>query len=132
MEDEYNFHRNSALVKGNQNSTDIIVKHQVQPMIIVDNMIHHIINLNLLIITNIKSVVMIEQHNKLPTELIMVGKSGKCGIIHSGIPSPYINNCQLFHWVMNRIIGRKTQFFLLVIPWRQKPERCTNKSHSQS
>ena len=31
---------------------------------------------------------MIEQHNKLLTELVMLDKNGKRGIIHSGIPSP--------------------------------------------
>ena len=31
--------------------------------------------------------------------------------IHSVIPSPDIKNYQLFHWLMYRIIGRKTNCF---------------------
>ena len=60
-------------MKGNQNVIGNIVKRQVQPMIIVENMIHRIINLKLIFITNVNSIAMIEQHNKLPTELIMIG-----------------------------------------------------------
>ena len=42
-------------------------------MIILYNMIHYIINLNhMMIITNLNSVFIIEQHNKLLTEMIMI------------------------------------------------------------
>ena len=51
------------------------MKRRVQPMIIVENMIHNIINL--LIITNVISIVLIEQHIKLLTELIVIGKKWK-------------------------------------------------------
>ena len=67
----------SALVKGNQNVIGIIVKRQVQAMITVDNTIQYIINLNLIIITNADSIVIIKQHKNLLTELIMIGKEWK-------------------------------------------------------
>ena len=40
------------------------MKRQVLPIIIVDNKIHIIINPNLLVVINIKSIVMIEKQNK--------------------------------------------------------------------
>ena len=44
-------------------------------MIIVENMIDRIINLNhLLIINNVNTIFIIEQNNKLVTELIMINK----------------------------------------------------------
>ena len=68
-------HKHSAEVIGKQDRISNLVHCQVQPMIIVDNMMHSIINLNhLMIITNINSRVIIEQHNKLPNELIMIKK----------------------------------------------------------
>ena len=52
----------------NHNLIQIIMKRQVQLMIMVENNIHRIINLQ--IITNVNSIVMIEQ--KILTELIMI------------------------------------------------------------
>ena len=62
-------------MKGNQNVIGIFVKRQVKPMIIVDSRIHLITNLP--IITNVNSIVIIEQHNKILAELIMIGKKCK-------------------------------------------------------
>ena len=60
---------------GKNDVIDNLVKRQVQPMIIVDNMIHHIINLNhMLIVTNVNTIVIIEQQNKLLRELITTKK----------------------------------------------------------
>ena len=39
----------------------------------MDNTIHHIINHNLIITTNINSIITIEEHNKLLPEMIMIG-----------------------------------------------------------
>ena len=64
-------------MKGNQNVIGNFVKHQVQPTIILDNMMHRIINLSLLIISNANSIAMIEQHNKILIELIMIGEKWK-------------------------------------------------------
>ena len=55
----WNFHKHSDLVKVNQDVIGIIVQGKVQPMIVVDNTIHSIININLLIITNVNSIIMI-------------------------------------------------------------------------
>ena len=41
-------------------------------MVIMDNTIHRIINL--IIITNVNSTAMIEKHNKILPELIMIGE----------------------------------------------------------
>ena len=49
----------------------IIAKHQVPPMIIVEHNRDHIINLYL--ITNVNSIVMIEQHKRFPPEMCMIG-----------------------------------------------------------
>ena len=61
---------NTALVKLNQNTIGIIVNHQVPPMIIVDNKRNNITNL--LIITNVNSIAMIEKHINIPIELITI------------------------------------------------------------
>ena len=50
-------------------------------MIIVDKNIHHITNLNLLIITSVNSIVMIEKHNKLLIEMIMMRKYWKTVVL---------------------------------------------------
>ena len=54
-----------------------LVQRQVWPIIIVENTIHSIINLNLIIINKFNSIIMIEQDNKLFTSLIMIGKKWK-------------------------------------------------------
>ena len=75
MSEIYNFHKKSPQVIGKQDVIGNNVQRQVQPMIIVDTMIYQIINLNqLLIITNFNSVVIIEQHIKLITELFIINK----------------------------------------------------------
>ena len=58
-------------MKLNQNVIFIIMNRQVPKMIIVDNKIHH--NIKLLVITNVDSIVMVEQQNKVLIELIMIG-----------------------------------------------------------
>ena len=57
----YNFQKHRPLVIQKQYVIGNITKLQVEPIIIVENMIHGIINLNLLIITNFNSVVIIKQ-----------------------------------------------------------------------
>ena len=79
------------------------MKRQLPPMIIVYNKIHHIIKL--LFITNVNSIFMIEQQNRLLTELIIIGKVEMHDSIHAGIPTPYKNKYQLFHLVINTNIG---------------------------
>ena len=59
-------------------------------MIVMDNKIHRIINL--LVITNVNGIIMIEQQSKLRTELIMTEENGKPTSIHSVIPTPYIKS----------------------------------------
>ena len=79
------------------------MKRQVLPIIIVDNKIHRIINL--LIITNVNSIVMIEQHNKILTEIITIRKNWKnIGSIHSVIPSPDIKKLPII------TLGKKHQY----------------------
>ena len=51
----------TTIFKLNHNMIGIPMKRQVPPMIIVDKKIHRIINLNMLVITSINSIVMIEQ-----------------------------------------------------------------------
>ena len=40
----------------------------------MENMIHHIINHNLLLKTNTNVIIMIQEQNKLPLEIIMMRK----------------------------------------------------------
>ena len=61
-------------MKINQDIISIIVKRQVQSIIIVDSTIYRIIELQ--VITNTKSIVMIEQQNNLLIELVVIKK--KC------------------------------------------------------
>ena len=63
LKEKYKFHKNITLVKGNK----------IEIGILVDNMIHHIINRNLLLKTNVNIIVMLEEHSTILTELIMIG-----------------------------------------------------------
>ena len=90
------------------------MKLQVQPIIIVDNTIYHIINP--LIITNVNSILMIEQHYKLLIELVMIGESEKCGGIHSGIPPTDINQLPIIQFGDEQQYRNKTKLFLMLVP----------------
>ena len=59
----------------NLNVIGILSNHQVLPMIIMENRINMI--LNLILITNIKIIFMIEKHNELLPEMCMIGKKWK-------------------------------------------------------
>ena len=64
------------------------MKRQVQPMIIVENKIHRIIELQ--IITYVNIIIIVEQKIKCFTEIIMIGNNNIYGSIHSGTPTPEI------------------------------------------
>ena len=60
---------------GKQYGTGDLIHRQVKPIIIVENMIHRIININhLLIITNATIIFVIEQNKNPPIELIIIRK----------------------------------------------------------
>ena len=80
-------------------------------MNIVDNRIHRIINL--LIITNVNGIVMIEQQKKFLTELIMIG--GNCKnmvVLIVEYQPPILNKWQLFHLVNEYTYRVKSNCFI--------------------
>ena len=78
------------------------MKRQVPPMIIADNKIHIIINL--LVLTNVNNIFMVEKQNRFLTKIIPIGKCEKHGSIHSEIPTPYIKEVPVIPFLMNRNI----------------------------
>ena len=108
----------------------IIMNHQVPPIIIVENNINWIINL--LIITNVNSIVIIKQQNKLLTQMWNIGKMNNGSRIHHIIQTPNMKKFQLFPLIMNSSIIIIIQHFLLVVLWLQKTPRCMKISHRPS
>ena len=91
------------------------MKHQVQPVIIVNNKIR--CNINLLVITNVNSIVMIEQQRKFISEIFMIGVNEKHGSNNNEITTSNIKHVPIITFGNEQQYRDWVQIFLLVVLW---------------